>query len=69
MPASDSSKCSIPKAGMMRHFGTIACDRCGEKFRSAAERIRLEDDRYICSACYQGLIYPDLVFRHSDLPK
>lgn len=68
MQTSNTNKCGMPKCGIVRHPGTSACDRCGEKFRNAAERIHLEGQRYICGICYQGLVVPDLVFRHSDLP-
>lgn len=68
MQPSNSHKCEASAAGILRHTEPIACDRCGEKFRSAAERIRMDGQRCVCGWCYQNIAYPDHVFRHSDLP-
>jgi len=68
MQSTCSHKHADRDTGMVPRCDALACERCGEKFRSAADRLRLEPERYVCGHCYQNILYPDLVFRHSDLP-
>jgi hypothetical protein len=39
------------------------CSRCGQKFKSSYERIELDDQRCICSACYNRLAFPEVIRR------
>lgn len=39
------------------------CSRCGQKFKSPSERIALDDQRWVCSACYNRLAFPEIILR------
>jgi formylmethanofuran dehydrogenase subunit E len=42
---------------------TSCCSRCGRKFKSADEKINMDDHRCICATCYNQLVFPEMVTR------
>lgn len=43
-----------------------SCARCGQRLRDTFERLRMDDNRFICGTCYTGLTFPEVTIRCSE---
>lgn len=54
----------VPKS---RGAENESCTRCGEKFKSANDKILQGEQEGVCAACYRNIVFPEVIMRCPEL--
>jgi hypothetical protein len=43
-----------------KNINSDACCQCGRRISSSRNRIRFQQERFICSTCYRANVFPEI---------